>query len=351
MSKASLGRRRGRPKGSTRYAHADGIALARIADLLVATSSLSAVEAINQVTGRPHDTSLIYRLRRKLRAQRAALLAAAVARRHQSAPSQSQREADSMPDIFSSVAIPLAGGVASAIAGASAAHILSRRQRKADRTPLLRFGFSDRCEHEGLGAVGFRHLQSKLELLIGGNLQNIGLASAMDIKLDIFHFLSRKGPVHEIRAIPVAEVLRPGESVRWIRSIGLADITVDDPRGYYQSGPTGVFRDNTNSQYYHFHVVFSCRNMRGDACSAIYCMEQIVENASFKGNRMMFMQQVGKYRPQAQFRAEWRREIKERELYLQRSLAVAPANPYGPHGFHVGIPGSFSSWTECISLP
>jgi hypothetical protein len=43
-------------------------------------------------------------------------------------------------------------------------------------------------------------------------------------------------------------------------------------------------------------------------------MEKIVENNVFKGNKMVFIRQLGKYEPMAQIPAEWRDAINAREL-------------------------------------
>jgi hypothetical protein len=191
--------------------------------------------------------------------------------------------------------------------------LLSRWREKAERTPHLLFEFSDLPEHENLGAVGFRNLQSKLELLISGTIRNVGTALAIDIKLDIYHFRSSKAPpVHEISGIHVSEALQKGEALQWRKSIRLADLTVDGPN--YKSGTTGIFSDDTSTKYCHYHVVLSCKNPLGEEFSTIYCMEKTVENNAFKGNKMVFIRQLGKYEPMAQFPAEWRAEIKAREL-------------------------------------
>lgn len=81
MSETTLRCRRGRPRGSSKCAQQDAASLARVADLLLDTPRLSAADAIRQVTGRSTSESQIYRLRRKLRAQRTALLAAAQERK------------------------------------------------------------------------------------------------------------------------------------------------------------------------------------------------------------------------------------------------------------------------------
>jgi hypothetical protein len=200
-----------------------------------------------------------------------------------------------------------------AVVGSFVTYLLSRRQEKAKRTPHLLFEFSDIPEHEDLGAVGFRNLQSKLELLISGTISNVGTGLAINIKLDIYHFISSKAPpVHEIEGIHVYEALSKDKSLQWSNSIRLADLKVDGPS--YNSGTIGIFSDASSAKYYHFHVVFSCKNQLGEEFSTIYCMEKIVENNVFKGNKMVFVRQLGKYEPMAQFPAEWRDEIKAREL-------------------------------------
>jgi hypothetical protein len=106
-----------------------------------------------------------------------------------------------MSGIISEVAAAAAGSLVTYLV----TYLLSRRREKAERTPRLLFEFSDLPEHENLGAVGFRNLQSKLELLISGTIRNVGTALAIDIKLDIYHFRSSKAlPVHEISGIHVS---------------------------------------------------------------------------------------------------------------------------------------------------
>jgi len=209
----------------------------------------------------------------------------------------------------------VAGAVVTAIVGSLVTYLLSRRREKAERTPHLLFEFSDLPEHENLGAVGFRNLQSKLELLISGTIRNVGTVLARDIKLDIYHFRSSKmPPVHEISGIHVLDALQKGEALQWSKSIRLADLTVDGPN--YISGTTGIFSDDTSTKHYHYHVVFSCKNPLGEEFSTIYCMEKTVENNVFKGNKMVLIRQLGKYEPMAQFPAEWRAEIEAREATL-----------------------------------
>lgn len=223
-----------------------------------------------------------------------------------------------MMGILSGVAPRVVGVVVGAVAGSSITYLFSRRQCKVERTPILLFDFSDPPEHENLGAVGFRHIQSKLELLIAGTVRNVGSVLAVGVQLDIYHFQNSNGPpAHEIASIHVADALRTGESLQWSRSIGLADLAV---RGVYRSGSTGVFRDDGNFQHYHYHVVFSCKNLQGEPSSSIYLTQKIVENGAFKGNKMVFVRQVGAYRPRAHLPTEWRREIKARELSLRQAM-------------------------------
>src|SRR5271166_114408 len=222
-------------------------------------------------------------------------------------------EGGGMSYIISDVITNLGSAAAGAAVTALVTYLLSRRREKAERTPHLLFEFSDLPEHENLGAVGFRNLQSKLELLISGTIRNVGTALAIDIKLDIYHFRSSKAPpVHEISSIHVSDALQKDEALPWSKSIRLADLTVDG--NSYKSGTIGIFSDEMNTRYYHFHVVFSCKNPRGEEFSTIYCMEKIVENNVFKGNKMVFNRQLGKYEQMAHFPAEWRaaRRAKER---------------------------------------
>ncbi|MGA7383429.1 MAG: hypothetical protein WBW81_01635, partial [Methylocella sp.] len=210
-----------------------------------------------------------------------------------------------MSGIISDVITPLGITAAGAAVGSVVTYLLSRRREKAERTPHLLFEFSDLPEHENLGAVGFRNLQSKLERLISGTIRNVGTALAIDIKLDIYHFRSSKAPpLHEISGIHVSEALQKGEALQWSKSIRLADLTIDGPN--YKSGTIGVFSDDKCAKYYHFHVVFSCKNPLGEEFSTIYCMEKTVENNVFKGNKIVFIRQLEKYEPMAQFPAEWR---------------------------------------------
>ncbi|HXW72340.1 MAG TPA: hypothetical protein VEK34_12995 [Methylocella sp.] len=149
-----------------------------------------------------------------------------------------------MTSDFSGIMTSLVSAVVGAAAGSFITYLLSRRRHKAERTPILDFEFSDLPEHENLGAVGFRHIQSKLELLISGTIRNVGPALATDTKLDIYHFRSSEvPPVHEIAGIRIADALQPNESLQWSKAIGLTDLTVDGP--YYKSGSTGIFSDDT----------------------------------------------------------------------------------------------------------
>jgi hypothetical protein len=273
VSEAAPGRHRGRPQGSTRYAQEDAAILDQVADLLVAAPTLSAAGAIRQVTGKPNDQSLIHRLRGKLKRQ-------------------------------------------SAIT-----YLHPRGQRKAERTPILRVEFLDLPEHENLGAIGFRHIQSRLELLVSIAIRNVGPVAATDLRLDIYHFVTARTPaVHEISSIRVVDALQSGESLQWSKSISLADLTVDGP--YYKSGSTGIFSDYTAGHHYHYHVVFSFRNTRGEEFSAIFCMERIVVNNVSKGNRMVFVGPMGRYNSKTQFPAEWRNEIEAKELSLRHLMAA-----------------------------
>jgi hypothetical protein len=143
-----------------------------------------------------------------------------------------------MTDILLTIVPPVITAAIGAAVGASVTYLFSRRQRRIDRTPALLFEFADLTEHENLGAVGFRHIQSKLELLISGRLRNVGPVLARDIRLDIYHFQSSKPqPTHEIANIHIADALEPGASFAWSKSIRPADLTVRGP--YYKSGSTG----------------------------------------------------------------------------------------------------------------
>lgn len=230
-----------------------------------------------------------------------------------------------MTNILLTIVLPVTTAVIGAAAGSAVTHLFARRQRRIDRTPVLLFEFADLAEHENLGAVGFRHIQNKTELLISGTLRNAGPALARDIRLDIYHFQSSDlPPTHEIANIHVADALEPGASLPWVRFIRLADLTVDGP--YYKSGSTGVFLDHGNFRHYHYHVVFSCKNAHGETASSIYCCAKIIENNVFQGNKMMFVRQVGTYEPKAEFPAEWRSEIGAKELSTQHLIppTIAP---------------------------
>jgi hypothetical protein len=209
----------------------------------------------------------------------------------------------SMTGILLTLVLPVISAVIGAAVGSTVTYLFSHRQRRIDRTPVLLFEFADLAEHENLGAIGFRHIQSKLELLISGTLRNVGPVLARDIKLDIYQFQSRKPPpTHEIANIHIADALEPGASLSWNKSIRLADLTIDG--SYYKSGSTGVFLDEGDFRYYHYHVVFSCNNTRGEGSSSIYGAEKIIENNAFKGNKTVFVRQVGMYNPKAEFPAE-----------------------------------------------
>lgn len=234
-----------------------------------------------------------------------------------------------MTDIVTDIIVPIASAVAGGAVGSIVTYFFTRRQQKADRSPYLLFEFADPSEHENLGAVGFRNISSKLELLISGTIRNAGSALATEIKLDIYHFRSSSGPpIHEIARIRVADALPAGQAVAWTRSIRLTDLTVEGPEHRpgtgptYKSGPTGVFLDDASGRYYHYHVVFSCKNTLGEEFSAVYGMEKIIENKVFKGNRMVLIRQLGKYDPVAQFPAEWRDEIAAEESALKHFIAA-----------------------------
>lgn len=244
-----------------------------------------------------------------------------------------------MSEIITDIVTPIATGIMGAVAGSYATYLFARRQQKAERTPHLLFEFADLPEHENLGAVGFRNIASKLELLISGTIRNAGTALATGIKLDIYHFRSSTAPpVHEIARIHVADALSAGEAASWSESIRLADITVEGPEyqpgtdPIYKSGPTGVFSDDTNSEYYHHHVVFSCKNLLGEEFSTVYCTEKVFENKAFKGNKMALIGQFEKYDPMARFPKEWRDEIAAKELAFKDFMATqgGPSVPVIP---------------------
>ena len=60
-------RRRGRPKGSTRYAAEDAAIIRRVADAMVGDKKLNRTAAIREVTGRVTDETLFHRLREKMK--------------------------------------------------------------------------------------------------------------------------------------------------------------------------------------------------------------------------------------------------------------------------------------------
>jgi hypothetical protein len=178
-------------------------------------------------------------------------------------------------------------------------------------------------------AVGFRNIASKLELLISGSIRNVGTALATSIKLDIYHFWSSTAPpIHEIVGIHVVDALPVAEAVTWSRSIGLADITVEGPEyrpgtgPIYKSGPTGVFFDVGGRKFYHYHVVFSCKNSQGEEFSTVYGTEKIFVNRIFKGNKLSLIGHFEKYDPMARFPKEWRDELAAKELANKGLLAT-----------------------------
>ena len=97
----------------------------------------------------------------------------------------------------------------------------------------------------------------------------------------------------------------------------------------YRSGHTGIFRDDFNYRYYHFHVVLSWKNAYGERACAIYGMEKVIEGATFKGNKMVFIDQATTYDPRRQFPREWREEIKANERLLKQLMA-APVSGFNP---------------------
>lgn len=221
-----------------------------------------------------------------------------------------------MTDILLTIIPPVITAAIGAAVGSSVTYLFSRRQRRINRTPILLFEFADLAEHENLGAVGFRNIESKLELLISGTLRNVGPVLARDIRLDIYHFQSsRPQPTHEIADIQIADALEPDASLSWSKSVRLADLTVKGP--HYKSGSTGVFRDDSNYRYYHYHVVFSCKNAQGETSSSIYGGEKIIENNIFQGNKMVFVRQVGTYKPKAEFPDEWRSDIDAKQRSMK----------------------------------
>jgi len=195
--------------------------------------------------------------------------------------------------------------------------VVEQEQSKAARTALLIFEFLDLAEHEQLGVPGFRNIDSRLELLVSGKLNNFGSALAREIRFDIYHFTSGTAPVvNEIAQIPVADALISNVSMWWTRYIRLQDLTVKDK--YYKSGTRGIFADNVNGRYYHYHIVFSCKNLQNEDFSTIYCMEKVIEKVNgidtFKGNRLVFSHHTGKYDPGAEFPKEWRDEIAAQQV-------------------------------------
>lgn len=324
-------RHKGRPPGATRYERTDAEALAGIADRQLSAPAGSLTEAIRRVTGQS-DPSLHRRLRRKFGAQQTALMIAAAERRNQMA-AQIERETVPMIDIIADTAIPLttATAIAGAVAGSSCSYLLSRAQRKAARMPTVRMEFADIPIHGGRdGPVGFRNFWNESALRVSGTLQNGGSVPALDLRLDIYHYQTSKArPTHEIIGIPVADMLPPGQEVPWSRTLTLADVTVDHPKGYYRSGYIGFFSDGLSYPTYHFHVVFSWTNPYGEKAYAIYGMENVIEGASFNGTRMVFVGQATTYDPRKHFPREWREEIKAKERQLKQLMA-APGGGFNP---------------------
>jgi hypothetical protein len=328
MTEIASRRRKGRPTGATRYDRIDAETLARIADLQLSVPTPSLTEAIRQTTGKS-DPSLLHRLRRKFRAQQTVLMVAAADRRNRSA-SQSEGESIPMINAITDTAMPILTAVAGAAAGSSFSYLLSRSQRRAARMPAVRLEFADIADHQSLGTVGFRHMWNEFALRVSGTLRNGGTVPALDLRFDIYHYQNSKArPTHEIVGIPVVDMLRPGEAVPWDRTITLADVTVGHPNGYYRSGHTGIFRDDFNYRYYHFHVVLSWRSAYGERACAIYGMEKVIEGATFKGNKMVFIDQATTYDPRRQFPREWREEIKANERLLKQLMA-APVSGFNP---------------------
>lgn len=322
-------RRKGRPKGATRYDRIDAETLARIADRQISARTQSLTEAIRQVTGRS-DPSLLHRLRRKFRVQQTALMTAAANRGNRST-SQSEGESIPMINAIPDTAMPILTAVAGAVAGSSLSYLLSRSQRRAARTPAVRIEFADIPPHEGRdGPVGFRNLWNESALRVSCILRNGGSTPALGLCLDIYHYQTSKArPTHEIIGIPVADMLSPGKELPWSRNLTLSDVTVDHPQGYYRSGYIGFFGDGLSYQSYHFHVVFSWTNPYGERACAIYGMENVIEGATFKGTRMIFVGQATTYNPRKQFPCEWREEIKAKERQLKQLMA-APVSALSP---------------------
>ena len=202
------------------------------------------------------------------------------------------------------------------------------RREKSRRMPFVVFEFSDVEGHENLGAVGFRHLESKPqpELLISGRLRNVGNSLALGLRLDIYHFLSSDGPpVHEIAGLPISDAIPPGGTLEWSRSIGLKDLAVN---GFYRSGIGGLFAVNPNCRHYHFHVVFSYKNADGEKFSSIYFMTKLIRAREFTGNEMTFAGMVSdKYDPERQFPKEWRAEIRDMERAQTNALKSLGERP------------------------
>jgi hypothetical protein len=314
--------RRGRPKGSTKYAVEDAISLAKIAALLVAQPATSVADAIRQATGKSDDESLIHRLRAKWKTMAPELLTSAGACRSRNAI---HLEGEGpMIDFFHQLQ-PMVNAAVGAAVASSIPYILPKRLRKSGQSPIMRFDFLDLVDHEDLGAPGFRHIQSKTELSVSGRIQNVGAVPLFDIKLNVYHYQSsRPQPTHEIVDIDVGDVLQPGKSFEWSKSLSQRDLTVAGI--YFKSGTTGIFTENWINRYNHFHVVFSCRNVHSETSSVVYTMEKIIEDNSFKGNRMVFIKQVEKYHPRRMFPTEWRDEIKARETLLKECLLLPPVN-------------------------
>jgi hypothetical protein len=240
------------------------------------------------------------------------------------------------------------GTVASAIATAILAVVTVRmaslskrgldaeeRREKSRRTPFLIFDFSDGGDHENLGAIGFRHLQSKNELLVSGTIRNVGNTLAVDVRLDIFQYLASDAPpVHEISAIPLGDALPAGGSSQWSRMIGITDLIIEGP--YYKSGILGLFSRDTNNKYNHFHVVFSCRNADGESFCSIYCVEKIIKGNEFKGNQMRFVSTSDKYDPGKQFPDEWHDEIQNNVVVGDHAIRAATlSSPIYPDDYDV----------------
>ena len=202
------------------------------------------------------------------------------------------------------------------------------RREKSRRTPFVVFEFSDVEGHENLGAVGFRHLQSKLqpELLISGRLRNVGNAPALTLRLDIYHYLSSDGPpVHEIADIPVTDAIPPGGTLDWKRSIGLQNLAVN---GIYRSGVSGLFSVDLNCKYYHFHMALSYKNPDGEEFNSIYYMSKVIKAGKFEGNQMTFGGMISQsYDPERLFPREWRAEIRNRESAQADALKSLSATP------------------------